>query len=107
MQRHITEEAQTSWSMESSETAVVEEATREQPVKTIRKVKPNKEHRMVWSRTGTVILVVSAGIFVLGLLFLFIGLGAFSYGLILLGELLLVLGSIGAIIGLIVGVLSM
>jgi hypothetical protein len=72
-----------------------------------RKIHSHSPKRVLWSRTGTLILVVGGAGFLLGLLFILIGFGLLSYGLVLLGELLLVLGLIGATVGLVVGLVDM
>lgn len=73
----------------------------------IRKARPKKRHRAVWAKAGTTILIISGGIFMIGLIVFLAGVAAFSYGLILLGEILMILSSLGLTIGLVVGAVSM
>lgn len=83
----------------------------EQPPSTIQhhQVKATTKHhakplRKAWAQAGTIILIVSAALFFLGLIFLLIGAVSFyGYGLLLLGGIFMIISSIGLTVGLIVG----
>ncbi len=66
-----------------------------------------KPHRLAWARTGTIILLISGAVFFLGLIFLLVGIASFyGVGLIVLGEIFMLMAVIGLSIGLVIGAIG-